>query len=390
MINKPSGPFFQAIWLVGFRPFFALTFLLGFALPLVWASLYSGYFNWDPSPLSPSQWHGHEMFFGFGWALLAGFLLTASKNWVSIRGLHGAGLALAAALWFVDRLVVSFYPTQDIFSLVLGNLFITYVVAYLLFTLIKYRANDSFGDNYLFYIALPLFIPAKNLILDIDTFSQGIAMTTGLFRVTFVIMFERTMAQFMKNAMNTPLPRLLWLDYSIKILMLFSVVAVFLPDLYGAGLLIATASLLAFRFLIWKPHVGMKNFGIAVMYLGYLGLTIHLYLEGFRQLQGSLGVGALSLHVFTFFSMGMIIPSMMIRISQGHTGRKPIFLGRDRVALAFMALGGLSRVVFTQIWPDYYVIWVALSGLGWSVCFAILGLRLMPFLFQPRIDGKEH
>ena len=172
--------------------------------------------------------------------------------------------------------------------------------------------------------------------------------------------------------------------------MLFSVGAVFLPDIYGASLLIATATFLAFRFLIWKPHVGMKNFGIAVMYLGYLGLTVHLYLEGFRQLQGSLGVGALSLHVFTFFSMGMIIPSMMIRISQGHTGRKPIFLGRDRVALALMAFGGLSRVVFTQIWPEYYVTWVALSGFGWSVCFAILGVRLMPFLFQPRIDGKEH
>jgi uncharacterized protein involved in response to NO len=29
------------------------------------------------------------MFFGFGWAVLGGFLLTASKNWVKIRGYHG-------------------------------------------------------------------------------------------------------------------------------------------------------------------------------------------------------------------------------------------------------------------------------------------------------------
>ena len=41
-------------------------------------------------PFSVVQWHAHEMFFGFGWAVMGGFLLTSTKNWVHIRGYHGA------------------------------------------------------------------------------------------------------------------------------------------------------------------------------------------------------------------------------------------------------------------------------------------------------------
>jgi hypothetical protein len=32
------------------------------------------------------------MFFGFGWAVLGGFLLTSTKNWVGVRGYHGTPL----------------------------------------------------------------------------------------------------------------------------------------------------------------------------------------------------------------------------------------------------------------------------------------------------------
>ena len=56
------------------------------------------------TPFSPSQWHAHEMFFGFGWAVLGGFLLTSTKNWLhprlSRRGTDGA----VVAAWLLERL----------------------------------------------------------------------------------------------------------------------------------------------------------------------------------------------------------------------------------------------------------------------------------------------
>ena len=51
-------------------------------------------------PLPALFWHGHEMVFGFGFAAVAGFLLTAIPNWTGRLPVRGdaagrAGLAVA-------------------------------------------------------------------------------------------------------------------------------------------------------------------------------------------------------------------------------------------------------------------------------------------------------
>jgi len=81
-------------WLLGFRPFFSLAILAGAVLPMLWALVYAGLIPAPATTFSSVQWHAHEMFFGFGWAVLGGFLLTASRSWVKVRGYHGQGLFL--------------------------------------------------------------------------------------------------------------------------------------------------------------------------------------------------------------------------------------------------------------------------------------------------------
>ena len=49
-----------------------------------------------------------DLFYGFGWAVLGGFLLTASKNWVGIRGYHGGVLMALVAAWLLERIAMSF------------------------------------------------------------------------------------------------------------------------------------------------------------------------------------------------------------------------------------------------------------------------------------------
>ncbi|NIR99371.1 MAG: NnrS family protein, partial [Gammaproteobacteria bacterium] len=53
----------------------------------------------------PVAWHSHEMVFGFTTAVIAGFLLTAVRNWTGIDTLQGAGLAALALLWLAGRLL---------------------------------------------------------------------------------------------------------------------------------------------------------------------------------------------------------------------------------------------------------------------------------------------
>jgi uncharacterized protein involved in response to NO len=203
-------------------------------------------------------------------------------------------------------------------------------------------------------------------------------------------MFERTITQFMKNSVNAIILRKPWLDSSIKLLIFLCAFEAFLPPqlaslaLFGAGLLLLA------RFAYWKPHLALQKFEIGVMYVGYLGLTFHLILEALR-VRGLLDEsGTLALHTFTFLCMGVVIPAMMIRISQGHTGRKVVFTQSDKCALTVMMAGAGFRLIATQIFPIYYALWIAIAAVCWSLCFTILGSRLVPFLWKPRVDGKIH
>ena len=51
-------------------------------------------------------WHGHEMLFGYTLAVVAGFLLTAVRNWTGKPTPAGAPLIALAALWVAGRVLV--------------------------------------------------------------------------------------------------------------------------------------------------------------------------------------------------------------------------------------------------------------------------------------------
>jgi uncharacterized protein involved in response to NO len=384
--------FRHALWLVGFRPFFTLAFLSGALLPLVWALAYQGRLILPIAPLAPFQWHAYEMLYGFGWAVLGGFLLTASKNWVSIRGMHGGALAFAVLLWLVERGALFLPPTgvPGVLRWVFLNAFGAYIIGYLLWTLVRHRRQDTFPDNAYFIVALPFFMAARNLMLLPEYWIVGTALTVGIFRLAFAVMFERTMTQFMKNAMGVTLPRYRWLDLAIKSTVLFAAFEGFMPPLVATVVLGTAAILLFARLLTWKPLVGLRTFGIGIMYAGYTGLVVHLALSAAQYAGLVSPLGSVSLHVFFFLCMGLIIPAMLIRICQGHTGRKLRFTLSDKVALGAMGVGAFFRLVAPQLWPVRYADWITLAAVGWSVCFVLIGVRLTPYLWQERVDAREH
>lgn len=376
------------IWLVGFRPFFTLAFVAGVVFPVLWALAFAGWLILPSQGMPVLTWHAHEMFYGFGWAVMAGFLLTASKNWVKIRGLHGGGLALAVLLWVVERGAVFLPPS--ILRTVLLNAFPVYVIGYVVGSLVRYRKQDSFPDNGFFILALPLVLVAKNFLLEPSMRVVGITMTLGIFRVAFAVMFERTMTQFMKNAMGVSVPRWRWLDLAIKALVLVAIFEALLPAPVAATVLALAAALLFGRWLTWKPLTGLRRFEIGVMYVGYFGLVLHLGLQALGYVGIHPGVGTLALHTFTFLCMGLIIPPMFIRIGQGHTGRALLFARSDRWAIGTMGAAAFFRLAAPTLWPSHYTLWVGLASIGWSLCFAIIGARIIPFLWAPRVDGRVH
>ena len=379
------------LWLVGFRPFFVLACLSGLSLPTLWALVFSGAIPMPAASFSAVQWHAHEMFFGFGWAVLGGFLLTSTKNWVKVRGYHGYALMFLVAAWLFERIGMWFEGTwPPSLFLISNNLFIGAIIAMLIWTLIRNRKSDFYPDNYFFLLILPVFLVAKNLMLSVEYAQIGWSMTLGLFRMAFLVMLERTLAQFMKGVFNVTILQKPVLDKTIKLLGLLLVFESLLPAQLSGWIALLLALLLIGRFVFWKPQLAMQRLDIGIMYLGYLAIAAQLLIEFFRHITHLEGAASMSVHVFTFGAMGLVIPAMIVRISKGHTGRKVIFDALDKLALWIMLLAFMFRIVAPQIHPAAYAHWISLAALCWFACFALLAWRYIPFLMQPRIDGKEH
>src|SRR6188768_2360618 len=103
---RRTGP---ALLSYGFRPFFLGAGVWAVASMALWiAALVLGL------PLGGAYgavaWHGHEMLFGFGAAVLAGFLMTAIPNWTGQMPLSGPPLAALAGLWLAGRLAMLAIP----------------------------------------------------------------------------------------------------------------------------------------------------------------------------------------------------------------------------------------------------------------------------------------
>lgn len=379
----------HALWLAGFRPFFILACLSGIILPCLWGLTFSGYLQL-PSGVNALQWHAHEFFYGFGGAVLFGFLLTASKNWVKVRGVHGIHLMIVAFFWILDRGLI-YYPghLNLVIKHVLFSLYIISCASYIWWTLVKHHKTDFFKDNYFFLFLLPAIVIAKNLLVSTEYYQYGLTMSLGLFRLAFVVMFERTLPQFMQNTESTKLFRNKYLDFFIKFFAALSVFESFYPKGLSVFILLMTAILMLIRWFLWVPFIGFKKFGNGIMYFGYLFLVIHLIFEALKT-ASVWSQGAYSVHIFTFLCMGVIIPSMLVRIANGHTGRKPRFLWPDKIPIYLVILSAIFRLILPITQSSYYPYWILAAGLMWSAAYIILSFRIMPFLVQPRIDGKVH
>jgi uncharacterized protein involved in response to NO len=71
----------------------------------LWPPFFTGEIE-VPTALAPVDWHVHEMIFGYGAAVVAGFLLTAVPNWTGRLPVAGLPLMLLCGLWAMGRAAV--------------------------------------------------------------------------------------------------------------------------------------------------------------------------------------------------------------------------------------------------------------------------------------------
>lgn len=392
-LNQPEKTSGIALLQLGFRPFF----LGGAAFSTVAMVLWMGQFvlGWQ-SPLlgiAPVIWHAHEMLFGYTLAVIAGFLLTAVKNWTGQQTIHGTNLLLLFSLWLCARL--SFI--LDIGSIeilaVLDNLFIVLLILAIASPIIKVKQWKQLG-----ILSLLLLMLIANLV-----FYAGVlgyvenGMNTGLYSCLYLIlaliflMARRVIPMFIQNGVTEQvnLTNRKWLDLSS----IFLFLALWIFDVLTTYTSI-TNTLAAILFLLhsirlfdWHTKGLWKTPMVWVLYIAYSFLVLGFALKAMLLIANISPL--LSVHAFAVGGIGILTMGMMSRVSLGHTGRN-ILKPPTGLPIAFfiLVLSTVVRVIFPIIIPSEYTLWVAISQAGWIISFTVFFILFLPILATPRIDGK--
>ncbi|MBE9516816.1 MAG: NnrS family protein [Proteobacteria bacterium] len=380
---------------LGFRPFFLLASIFAVVSVIAWAWLYHSNTSLPGDHALPGNlWHSHEMIFAYGMAVVAGFLLTAVKNWTGIQTLNGPWLLALAMLWLLARCMPFIsHPSAIMLMAILDvsfNLLLCLAIAHPIAKVRQWRqlviwlclvimmlANLWFYTSWLGYstggLKSGLYVGLYTLLMLITLMGRRV--------IPFFIERGVDNGSFVKNwrpvdmAIITLMPVFFILDVFTNLTVLVSGLALVLALAHGARL---TGWYLKGMFS--KPMVW-------VLYLGYSWIVIGFALKG---LGGLLSVNpSLALHAFSYGMIATVTLGMMSRVSLGHTGRD-IYQPRPLLAVAFglLLLGGFLRVLLPLAAPTLYPLWIGLAQGLWVASFAIFVWIYTPILLQARIDGR--
>jgi len=381
---------------LGFRPFFLSGAVFSFIAIILWLLMYKGAVNLSPFG-GGYWWHIHEMIFGFGCAIIAGFLLTAVQNWTGVRGAQGNTLLVLFLLWLAGRIVVLFPDLLGNTLTTVVDLSFLPVVAYVLgkpIIAIKQYRN-------LFFVPLLMLFTLANLEMHFaiyypETFTLNFAAYTGVMLVVLLmsVMAGRVAPMFTANGTQTPkVTPIPWLDKvtngSLAMAMLsllLQPVVGFSENLFGVLLIIAGV-FQTMRWLRWRPwitlgvpllwsiHVSIKfiAYGLIILGLSYLITDIpssHIW------------------HLLTVGGMGGLILAMISRVSLGHTGRSLSPPKAMTFAYVFITLAALVRALGPWILPEKTLLFIDISGTFWLLAFGIFIVTYAPMLMSARKDGR--
>lgn len=337
------------------------------------------------------DWHAHEMVFGYTGAVIAGFLLTAVRNWTNQETLQGKGLVLLALLWILPRGLLSVPWNIPIVAIALLDIgFMVFLILAITRPIVNTQQWKHMGivskvvflllSNALFYMGV--------ITLDANLIDIGLYSALYMVIALILVMARRLIPFFVKSALNIDVRNRVWLDRcSLVLFLCFWLAVVFVPHNAAASWLAGCLCVLhALRLWDWWAVAIWRRPILAVLYLAYATIVFGFAM---KALEGVLPLSPfLATHAFAYGGIGIMTIGMMARVAWGHTGRD---LRRMPAMLlpcfGLMLAGGLLRVVLPVLWPSYAVNWVVLSGGAWLVAFALFAWVYIPVLLKPRVDA---
>lgn len=374
---------------LAFRPFYLGAALWAALTVPLWVAIFLGEITWHPGPL-PLLWHAHEMLFGFGIAVIVGFLLTAGKTWTGLATPRGAALGGLVLLWISAR-VASLVAPYAVFA-VLDVAFLPIVGLIFLRLLVRSRNWRNVP------LALILLLMSLvNLTFHLSAMGQiNLPPMRSLYAaLALIVMIECVMAGrvvpfFTSSALaGVKIVANAWLERSALIATGMGL-ALWVIDapVAIAGVMLAIASALnLIRQLGWHPWATRSRPILWILHLSHLWLTLGLGLLALAQ--WGLVTVSIGVHALGVGATGGLIIGMMTRTARGHTGRA-LAVGRLELTAYVLVMAAASlRVLLPLLVPSLYVYGVVAAAGVWSAAFLVFLWKYSPWLLSTRSDGKD-
>ena len=373
----------------GFRPFFFLAGCWAALAMVLWLGLLHGGIAL-PTALAPPLWHAHELVFGYGVAVLSGFLLTAIPNWTGRLPISGAPLAALALLWLAGRLAVAV-------SGWIGAVPAGVVDTAFLATLLGFVAREIFAGrnwrNLPVLVALMLLTLANALSHSADDALAAYGLRGGIAVLAALIglIGGRIVPSFTRNwlakrgATELPAPfgtiDRLMLAFLPAALLLWVVA----PVWPGTGVVAGCAGMVTLlRLGRWRTPATAPEPLVWVLHLGYLWLGIGLGLIAAGPAWGISPIAAV--HALTAGAIATMTLAVMTRASLGHSGRALHADVGTALIYILVTAAALARLAAHAFAPHYAEL-IDIAGALWIAAYTLFAVRYAPVLLTDRKAG---
>lgn len=380
----------------GFRPFFLLAaFWAGLVIPASVAFFAAK--AQLPTAFPPLVWHAHEMTFGYGEAVVAGFLLTAIPNWTGRMPLQGPPLAILVLLWLCGRIAIFFSASIE------AGIAASFDLAFPLMFLIVITREIISGRNWRnlpMVGALGLLLLGNSLthfdaIRNAGTAEIGNRIGVATLLMLICLIGGRIIPSFTRNwlvkqepnsAMPAPFDVVDRIALTTTAVSLLAWVAA--PEARTTSwLALVAGTALAGRLSRWRGSKTLSEPLLWALHLGYGWLSFGLLALGFNGLVPLLPSTS-AMHALTVGAIGTMTLAVMTRASLGHTGRSLVAGPRTTAIYVMVTLAALIRVA-APLFGAYYFVGLSLAAAAWCGAFGGFLLFYLGPLTHPRVQPKN-
>lgn len=388
-MTQPTATRAPHVLNLGFRVFFVGAGLFAIVTMTAWMLMLQGQWVPDATPLGIV--YGHEMIYGYALAVIAGFLLTAVRNWTGQQTPYGWHLFALFLPWVIARVLWLMAGDWMTWAALFDGLFWLLTCVALIRAIVAVKQYRQPGVVIkLLLLAIGNGLCYAGMMLGHISWVR-VGLYLGFYLVIGLVLMigRRVMPFFINRGLGVEVRNAKWLDITSMIaFVVFFVADVFVHQpwlLSAAALVVAVTN--GWRLLLWHQKGIWGKSLLWSLYLAFWGITLSMFLFAIQPWAGF--SHSLATHGLALFGIGLTTISMMARVSLGHTGRNIHQPPKLVVGMfVLMMVSAVSRAWLPLLDWLSYTACLHIAQATWILAFLLFCVAYLPILMAPRVDGK--